>query len=56
MLAPRDTPTRERKSLDGLWRFLPDPDGVGNEQRWFDELGAGARIRVRRSRPSAAVG
>src|SRR3954453_5694039 len=43
MLAPRDTPTRERKSLDGLWRFMPDPDGVGHEQHWFDGLWAGAR-------------
>jgi beta-glucuronidase len=31
MLAPRDTPTRERKSLDGLWRFMADPGGVGRE-------------------------
>jgi len=38
MLAPRDTPTRERKSLDGLWRFMADPDGCGREQRWFDIL------------------
>ena len=32
MLAPRDTPTRERKSLDGLWRFALDADGVGRER------------------------
>jgi beta-glucuronidase len=43
MLAPRDTPTRERKSLDGLWRFMADAGGVGREQRWSDGLGAGAR-------------
>jgi beta-glucuronidase len=28
MLAPRDTPTRERKSLNGLWRFWIDPADV----------------------------
>ena len=33
MLAPRDTPTRERKSLDGLWRFALDPDGDGRAQQ-----------------------
>jgi len=34
MLAPRDTPTRERKSLDGLWRFALDPDGAGRARGW----------------------
>ena len=29
MLRPRDTATRERKSLDGLWRFALDPAGEG---------------------------
>jgi beta-glucuronidase len=28
MLAPRDTPTRERVSLNGLWRFWIDPADV----------------------------
>jgi beta-glucuronidase len=28
MLAPRDTPPRERKSLNGLWRFWVDPADV----------------------------
>ena len=32
MLRPRETPTRERKSLDGLWRFALDPDGRGRER------------------------
>jgi beta-glucuronidase len=43
MLAPRETPTRERKSLDGLWRFALDPDGVGRSQDWPDGLPTGAR-------------
>ena len=43
MLAPRDTATRERKSLDGLWRFALDAAGVGRDQGWQDGLPAGAR-------------
>jgi beta-glucuronidase len=35
MLMPRDTPSRERKSLNGLWRFALDTDGSGHEQRWW---------------------
>ena len=34
MLRPRDTPTRERRSLDGLWRFALDPEGVGRAEEW----------------------
>ena len=41
MLAPRDTATRERKSLDGLWGFVADPDGVGRDQGWWRGLPAG---------------
>jgi beta-glucuronidase len=43
MLAPRDTPTRERRSLDGLWRFTLDPDDVGRAEGWPGGLPAGAR-------------
>ena len=43
MLAPRDTQTRQRKSLDGLWRFALDPDGLGRSERWWEGLPAGAR-------------
>src|SRR3954471_5714121 len=43
MLAARDTPTRQRKSLDGLWSFLLDPDGAGREQGWARGLPDGAR-------------
>jgi beta-glucuronidase len=35
MLRPQDTATRERKSLDGLWRFAPDPDGHGRQDAWY---------------------
>jgi beta-galactosidase/beta-glucuronidase len=41
MLAPRATATRERKSLDGLWRFALD--AAGRAQGWQDGLPAGAR-------------
>jgi beta-glucuronidase len=37
MLRPQDTATRERKALDGLWRFRLDVDGVGRGERWFAE-------------------
>ena len=35
MLRPRDTATRERKSLNGLWRFALDPAGEGRTAEWF---------------------
>jgi beta-glucuronidase len=35
MLRPQDGPTRERKSLNGMWRFRLDPDEVGRRQEWF---------------------
>jgi beta-glucuronidase len=35
MLRPQDTATRERKSLNGLWRFRLDPSGEGRTQEWF---------------------
>jgi beta-glucuronidase len=34
MLRPQDSPTRERKRLDGLWRFALDPAGAGREAGW----------------------
>ena len=35
MLRPQDTATRERKRLDGLWRFSLDAAGQGRTARWF---------------------
>lgn len=35
MLRPQDTPTRDRKRLDGLWSFRFDPDDQGTDDRWF---------------------
>jgi beta-glucuronidase len=35
MLRPQDGPTRERKSLNGMWRFRLDPNEVGRRQEWF---------------------
>ena len=35
MLRPQDSATRERKRLDGLWRFALDPTGEGRTGRWF---------------------
>ena len=36
MLRPQDTATRERKSLDGLWRFAFDAEGVGRAAEWWN--------------------
>jgi beta-glucuronidase len=35
MLRPKDTATRERKSLDGLWAFAVDDGGVGRTEEWW---------------------
>ena len=35
VLRPQDSATRERKALDGLWRFRLDVDGAGRAERWF---------------------
>src|SRR3954447_3019323 len=35
MLAPRESATRERICLDGLWRFALDAGGVGRAERWW---------------------
>ncbi|MFT4307171.1 MAG: beta-glucuronidase [Microbacterium sp.] len=37
MLRPQDNAARERKRLDGLWRFLVDRDGVGRSEGWERE-------------------
>ncbi len=42
-MRPRDTATRERKSLGGLWRFALDPDGAGRRERWWERPLPGAR-------------
>jgi beta-glucuronidase len=38
MLAPRATSTRQRISLNGLWRFALDPDGQGRAAQWWRSL------------------
>jgi beta-glucuronidase len=43
MLRPQDTGTRERKKLDGLWRFALDPEGEGRTAGWYSGPLAGAR-------------
>jgi beta-glucuronidase len=35
VLRSQDTATRERKRLDGIWRFGPDPEGVGRTEHRF---------------------
>ena len=41
MLSPRQSSTRERTSLDGLWRFALDPRGAGRAERWWTSTLAG---------------
>jgi beta-glucuronidase len=43
MLAPRDTPTRERKSFDGLCRFALDAEAVGRKEDWWSRPLTAAR-------------
>ena len=40
---PRDTPTRERKSLNGLWRFALDAAGEGRSEGWWRQRLPGSR-------------
>ncbi|TCO50238.1 beta-glucuronidase [Kribbella antiqua] len=35
MLRPQDGPTRERRSLAGLWRFRLDAEGAGRTEGWW---------------------
>jgi len=35
MLRPQDGPTRERRSLSGLWRFRLDTEGAGRTEGWW---------------------
>jgi beta-glucuronidase len=43
MLRPQDGPTRERKSMNGLWRFRLDPAGEGRAAGWWRSPLAEAR-------------
>jgi beta-glucuronidase len=43
MLRPRDTPTRERRSLSGVWDFALDTSGEGRGAGWWRQPLAGAR-------------
>jgi beta-glucuronidase len=42
-LPPRDSPTRERKSLNGLWRFAVDSSGDGRTAGWWRQRLPGSR-------------
>ena len=35
LLYPAESETRQIRSLDGLWQFRLDEDGVGESERWF---------------------
>ncbi|WP_330671753.1 sugar-binding domain-containing protein, partial [Blautia sp.] len=34
MLYPYETSTREVRNLDGVWKFCPDPEGIGEKEQW----------------------
>src|SRR5437763_1164706 len=44
MLRPQDNVAREAKRLDGLWAFVPDPEGAGRDAGWWRASLAGARL------------
>jgi beta-glucuronidase len=47
MLSPQDSATRERKNLDGLWRFRLDPAGEGRDAGWWrDRLSEAREVPV----------
>jgi beta-glucuronidase len=35
LLYPLESETRQIRSLDGLWEFRLDEDGLGERERWF---------------------
>jgi beta-glucuronidase len=43
MLRPQDNANRERKTLDGLWRFVLDAEGAGRTESWWRSPLTGAR-------------
>jgi beta-glucuronidase len=43
VLKARETATRDRKSLDGLWRFALDAGGRGRQEGWWRQRLVGAR-------------
>lgn len=43
MLRPQDSATRERRRVEGLWLFRPDPEGAGRGAGWWRRRLAGAR-------------
>lgn len=46
MLYPQINKHRSVLDLSGLWKFRPDPDDVGEQERWFDRLKTDVDIAV----------
>lgn len=46
MLYPQNNGNREAITLDGLWKFNPDPDSRGEKEKWYDGLKGSRKIAV----------
>lgn len=46
MLYPQESPTRELKSLDGIWRLCFDRERDGIERRYFDGVPRGQALEI----------
>ncbi len=46
MLYPIQNDVRNRLDLSGIWDFKTDPEGVGDQQGWFNGLGETRPIAV----------
>src|SRR5918911_916983 len=46
MLYPQQNHVRNKLDLSGIWDFKTDPDGVGEQDRWFNGLTESRPIAV----------
>ncbi len=44
MLQPKNSKSRQLLDLSGVWNFRTDGDGVGRDEKWFDEKLTNARL------------
>ena len=46
MLYPRSTQTRQKVSLDGMWKFRFDPENKGKTNRWYEGISSNELMPV----------